>query len=753
MNDQVNQVSQQDPVLRNKGCQALGTAIALILASFATPPAVAQDNSSTDDVLDEVLVTARFREEKLQDIGAAVTAFDGSQLEKYAITDLSSIVDRTPGVDMYNRGPNKSDISIRGMANLLSQTDFQRVSNLTGMFFDGVSAAMPFNSQRLWNMYDLERVEILRGPQGTLYGEGAMGGALRYVSRSPVFNEFEARLNGTFNQVDGGDDIGYHINGTVNIPLIDDRFALRVTAFKREDPGFIDYNVAGVEDANSFESSGARAVAVAQISDALTIKAMVMYEDSTSDTEWTATEPVDDLDNNFHEILQPQFDRGVFGSLQVDYRTAGGTFSAISGYYRRDMDDLGLDPTVTGALGGLLTEKDFRVDHEAFSQELRFVSDKKGRVGYLAGLYYKNSEQHVREGELIYLAPGVPSVILDEDEYYDGEQVSAFGEVSFDITPRLTGTLGLRYFKEEVDSTQIWRSPEVIFSFAPDSTFNTPIEIEEFLPKALLEFKPMDGVLLYTGATRGARNGGLNVTSTITLIAATGTDNTPFRTYDQDSAWSYEIGAKTTWLGGRLTANVAAYRVDWKDIQLTVSSPPLPFFDSGLGFVGNSEAARSVGGELELDYRPSANWRVYLGANVANAEITQDTVVNQTLNLIVPEGSPIPGVPDWTFNVGGEWSQPIAQTMSFTARANYQRRAGSNSFIVAGEPNEAAPDNTTPEYGTLNLGVGLEGDTWRVDLFANNITNEVVALYEGYSNSGFYINKPRTIGLILEKSF
>lgn len=703
-------------------------------------------------VLEEVVVTARFREERLQDVGAAITAFQGEQLERNEMRDVADLVYRTPGVDLYTRGPNKADVTIRGMANLVLQSDFQRINGLTGVFFDGLSVTTPANGQRAWNMFDLERVEILRGPQGTLYGEGSMGGAIRYVSRSPDLNEIEARMSGTFTSVADADDFGWQFNGTVGLPIVEDRLGVRLTGFYREDPGFIDFRTAGVEDANSFRSTGGRAVVLSRPTDRLTARVTAVYENSTVASASLATVDVEDLNNDFHPILEPQQDEAFFISAQLDYETDLGTLTSITGYFERHVDDLGLDARNVTGFGGLPLEKVFLHDHEAISQEVRFVMNRKGRFGLLLGAYYKDSEQ-LADLQIRVDVPGLSGTVLDEDESYDGKQFSLFGELSYQLSERLDVTAGLRYFKEDVDSDQLWRQPDVILNFIPTDQFDTTISIEELLPKFLLEFKATDDSLLYLGATQGARNGALNVTSTIQFIAFTGVDNTPFRTYRPDSAWSYEAGAKTSWLDGTLRANMAAYLSEWEDLQLLVTTPPLPpFFVNGLGFISNAGTARSIGAELELDYRPSENLRFFLSGTVADAELTEEVLFNQSLGITIPKGSPIPGVSDWTYNVGTELSRPLGATgMTLVGRVNYQRRAASSNVVTTDPP--PAVVNHAPEFGLLNAGLGLQGESWRVDIFANNITNEIVPLYEAFDNIGFYINQPRVIGLTIEKSF
>ncbi len=728
----------------------LATAVVAAIAVSAE----AQTGGIEELELEEVIVTAQFREENLQNVAVAMTAFDGKRLEGLGITDIADILRRVPGVDLYSRGPNKSDVSIRGLANLVSQTDFQRTSNLTGFYMDGVSVAVTYNSQRTWNLFDMDRVEVLRGPQGTLYGEGAMGGAIRYETRSPNLEEFEALFSGTLSTTDGAGDANWSINGTVNIPISKDKFGIRVTGFVREDAGFINYVTAGVEDANKFKNAGFRAVGLLQINDQLSVRLNVTHEESTSESEWTATEPVKDLENLFHPLLEPALDDVTLVSAQIHYNTQFGTFSSISGYFDRSMDDLGLDPTVTGAIG-LPTDKTFLIDYEAFSEELRFVSNLSGPFSFLAGAYFKHSKQGEDLDEQI-VGPVLPGAILIIDEAYDGKQYSFFGEASYEVSEKLTLTAGLRYFREKVDSAQVWTEPEVIFTFIPTNPFTSDITISKVLPKFVVDYQPNEDVLLYAGASRGARNGGLNVTSTISFIAFTGTDTTPFRTFKEDSVWSYEVGAKTQWLDRKLTVNLAGYYLDWTNMQVLVASPPLPFFPNGIGFVGNGETARTIGAEIEINYAPNSYTHFFFSGNVADAEITTEISFNQTLGTVVPAGSPIPGVADWTFNTGVDLIYPLGEMLggntNVVARLNYQRFAKMAGNITTGSAN-AQPNFNIPEYGLLNLRLGLEFEKWSVTLFANNVANEIVPLYQGFSNSGFFINKPRVFGLTVNTRF
>ncbi|MBL8265264.1 TonB-dependent receptor plug domain-containing protein, partial [Steroidobacter sp.] len=252
--------------------------------------AVADDKSAESFAgLEEVVVTARFKEERLQTIGLSAVALSGESLRDAGASTFQDIAGQMAGLNLSDRGPNRIDVSFRGMANVTEGNDWQRSTATVGIYLDDVSVVTPFPTQRSWNMFDVSRVEVVRGPQGTLYGEGAMGGAVRFVTQDPSLERFEGRVAASWGSYSHSSGNNWRGDATFSMPLIDDVLGLRLTAFKQDDAGFIDFTGAGVRDANSFESSGGRIVLLAKPSENLRVRTSVTYEDSDLASEWKVT--------------------------------------------------------------------------------------------------------------------------------------------------------------------------------------------------------------------------------------------------------------------------------------------------------------------------------------------------------------------------------------------------------------------------------------------------------------------------------
>lgn len=706
--------------------------------------------------LEEVLVTATYREESMQDVGLSMSALSAKSIERQGIVNFKDIALRTPGLNFSDRGPNKNNVSIRGLSNLITDTAFQRNNPLVGMFWDDVSVITSFSTQRSFNIYDIERVEVVRGPQGTLYGEGAMGGAVRYITQTPKLDHGEVQVKTTVSNTKNGDGLNWRIDGLVNIPVVENRFGLRIAAFSQENAGFIDYTgstsdvlagrvLDGVpeEGANDYSAQGIRVVGLFEPSEHLTARFSFSHEESETDSEFVVSSGAGDLVNTNYFTLAPQEDDITVFSGRIDYRTGYGVFSSITGYVNRERWDGAQED---GASVFFLTPSvnDFSMEEEAVSQEFRFVSDLNGPVNFLAGIYYKtvDTDNDIRIVSTLVPSPGTA---LDEDEFYDAEQIALFGEVGFQVTDKFEATVGLRYFKEEVDSEQIWHRPDFLLSAFPDDAFNATLTVEELLPKFLMEYMVSEDLMVYATTSRGVRNGGLNVTSTVTIGTFLGA--VVPRTYQQDDAWSYELGAKSQWLDGQLTANMALYYIDWSDLQGLALNPNI-----GLRYLQNVGDAFSKGVEAEIAYQVNENLSVFLAANIAEAELKDSYQV--AAGVTVSSGTAVPNTPEYTATMGLNFVHPVelfGSAYDLVIHADYQLVDEQPTSIesMPRDPRFFIADN----FGIFNFRAAIEGERWDFSIFASNLSDERVGLNRG-GNPAFglneFVNRPRTIGAAVQ---
>ena len=738
----------------------LASMVGLFAAAGGASSAMAQgDEAATaQGRIDEIIVTARYREESAQDIGMSLKALSGDDLKRMGAQDFKDIALRIPGLNIADRGPNQNNISMRGLSNLIFTSTFQRNNPLIGMYLDDVSVVTSFSTQRSFNLFDLESVEVVKGPQGTLYGEGAMGGAIRYQTKRPVLDEFQGKIGMTFGSTKNADDLNSRVDGTMNIPLIDNEFGLRLTAFHQKDAGYIDFtgetsgdSIGSVltniprDNANEYEAYGVRGVFLAEPNDDLSARLSVTYEKSEADTEFVVSKGAPDLTNTDYFNLSPHRDDVVALSARIDYQVNNGTFSSITGYVDRERFDGGQQGGVSFLFFSPSTN-DFDFSEESLSQEFRFVSKLDGPFNYLAGLYYKvvDTESDIKIVSALDPSPGT---ILDEDEFYDAKQIAVFGEANYSLKENLVVTVGLRYFKEEVDSNQIWFEPEFLFSGFPENSFSASLVVEEILPKVLLEYAASDSVLFYGTASKGARNGGLNATSTVSIAEALGT-SLP-RTYEEDTAWSYEIGAKAQWLDTRLTTNFSLYYIDWSNLQANAIDIST---GTAIGFLQNVGDATSKGFEAEVVFNVNDTLSVYFAGNASQAELDDTFVIG--VGAESAKNARIPHTPELSISTGIDLDYPLdhlfGKSINLVAHLDYQFISEQATDI------EQIPDSPLffeiDQHEISNFRIGLESDKWNISLFANNLFDERTIFTENFSRLQF-INKPRTIGLALTANF
>ena len=725
----------------------------------------AVEEFSGGQVIEEVVVTARHREETPQDMGMAINVFGGNELESSPV-DFGDLVRRSPGLDVTMRGPNKSDISIRGMANATGNDDLSRRNPLIGLYLDDVPVATPFISQRSWNLFDLNRVEVVLGPQGLLYGEGAMSGAVRYVTNDPALDAFQGKIRVSLSNTQGSDGLNRDINAAVNIPLIADKLALRLVGFYRYDDGFIDFPVANQKDANDYESTGGRVVVLGQLTEALQVRVSATFEDSNSGSDWiTTTGPVSDFVNE-NALTEPIDDTATLISAKVTYETDIGAFTSITGYLERDQDEGGFDWTTTGFLEGLLTTKSFVLTNEQFTQELRFRSGFNGPFNLTLGAFYKKLDS-MQDLFAVTRIAGTDLGSFDQEETYEGEHYSGFAEVTFEATERLTLSAGVRYFREDVEVLQV-TTPQPLFPFGGEDRFGLPIR--EWLPKFGVEYNLQDDWLLYGVAGRGARNGSTNDSGIVLFSNLSGLDTTAIRTYGPDTAWSYELGTKMQAFDDRLTASLALYYTDWSDFQAQRQTQPLVLLGGlQLTVVSNAEEAESKGVEFSTRYQFSDDFAAFVAGNLTEAEVSKDSIFDPVTGDITPAGADIPNVPNYTLSLGADYSARLdtfpGGATNFTAHADFQL-VGRTKHTLANTA--SPPPNESPSYGIFNIRAGLETEGWMVNLFAKNLFNKVIPFYRdgpglvnvqpgpglvGVAENQFYIGRSRTVGISASVNF
>jgi iron complex outermembrane receptor protein len=763
----------------NNRSQLVAAATAAVLASTFPSHVSAQEGTGVAG-LEEIVVTAQKREQKLQDVPMAVTAVGGAQLEQQGITQFQDLLRSVPGVSFAGTEPGQSRYAIRGVSTEAS-------SPTVGVYLDDislVSISTAFAGAIDPVFFDFERVEVLKGPQGTLYGGSAMGGAIKYVSRQPVIDETSFSTAAGLATTRGG-DLSYEAEGVANIPLVAEQLALRGGVSYRRTGGYVDSVPNGLtevwsrsttfppaalaptrystlstrskKDDNERDVLAVRLSAKYMPDDTLSIVPAAFYQKSEKDGIDSFFTNLPQFQSSYR-LAQPTNDEVGIYSLTITKDFGGATLTSISAYVDREVNwDRDYSLFVAGLLPAMYTYDSFNTSDtttETFTQELRLSGVAfGGRLQWVGGLYY--ADQDDRMLQIVTTAgAGVPfglgtDVTYFGDQRTDSKQFAAFGEITYEILPNLDVTLGLRYFDTEQTVNGDF---DGLFNGGPSTVDNKKSKEDGFTPKIGLTWRVTPDNLLYTIASKGFRQGGPNRYNTNSPLCAPdferlGIDRVP-DDYRSDKLWTYEIGSKNQVLDRRATVNAAVYYTDWSKIQQQVN-----LLSCGFQFVGNVGAAEIKGAELAIEAAITDNLTVGGTASYTDAEITKSAP-----GVSAQVGQSVLDTPEWMGNIYGDYRFPLGQTMEASLRAEYQYRGSSmrqfDTTMVVTYPDESVANvrNITQiqdSYDIVNVNFTIFRDNWQYRLYINNLLNE--APYLDYSiSSGSSIAttlRPRTIGV------
>ena len=732
------------------------------VAAFALAVACATTAQAQVAEVDTIVVTAQKREQSLLDVPISVTAMTSEKLDIMGADEFSDYAASVPGLGFSsvgtfgNRGSRQ--INLRGISS--------NVGSATVGFYVN-ETPLRFVDPRI---VDLERIEVLRGPQGTLYGAGAMGGAIRVITTKPNLVDFSGRVAGTLSSTENGES-NYSLNAMLNVPLVEGRAALRVTAFYDAEGGYIDNEpaeamplpatqvstsaaklVGNAKNYNDETISGYRLALTVDATDNLTITPSV-YQQKHEGDAWSAyIAEVGDLKSNFLEMSPHQEDFTLY-DLTVNYDFGGAVLTSSTSF--TDFSLLTTEPfeRVLTAFFGAPYVAPYRsnIDQEVFVQEVRLASNGDGPLAWLVGAFYQKDEQATRQR---FVAPdinddlfgGFPVVTNGELFVFDATreetQRAVFGEATYTLSPQVDVTVGLRWF--DIESTRV---------SVADGLFNggqtlTDVNSSEsgWNPKAQLSYRPAEDTLIYASVSKGFRPGFGYVVPPSPLcdadLASLGITNVSGQV-ESDSLWSYEGGAKTRILDGRLTVAGSVYYNRWTNLQQSVELPTCGFV-----FSANAGAAESRGFELEATFRPIDSLVVDLAVGYVDAELTEEAP-----GVAGAEGDRLLFVPDWNVAVGATYRRPIGDTgMTAFYHADYQY-TGDMNFTFAPLP---ADLHSRDGYGIVGGRVGIETSGWTAAAFVENLTDERPTLGNlRFASSGLLVNtrRPRTVGVSLSLSF
>jgi outer membrane receptor protein involved in Fe transport len=694
----------------------------------------------------EIIVTAQKKEQKLIDVPIAVSVVSTVKLTESNNVRLQDYFNTIPGLNLMPSGfQNAPMLSIRGIS-----TGGAFLQPTVGVVVDDI----PFGaSVGLVGGYaapdldpaDLARIEVLRGPQGTLYGASSIGGLIKYVTVDPSTTAFSARLQVGAEGVANGNGLGYSARGSVNIPVSPD-LAVRASAFTRQDVGYIDDPAQGAKGVNAVHVYGGRLAALAHLGDIWTVKLSATYQHSKGDGSSYVDAPVDQLQHQelrgtggyFRELqAYSGIVKGAIGPIQV---------TSLTGY-NIDKTDGSLD--YSALLGGT-AEYFFGVggapiynadNNRKFTQELRLNSTLGDHIEWVVGGFYTKENYFHRQ-----LTPAV-----DENTGQDVgvtyrysaagtfEELAGFGDVTAHLTDKLSIQVGGR--ESRIRQTS---GPSKLFSMAPSGTTDatnpmTRDKESAFTYLATPSYKFSQNLMVYARFASGYRAGGGGTASSTDICII---NNFPC-SYKPDKTNDYEVGLKGNFLNRKLSVDASLYKIDWQNIQLTLQKGNFSYTD-------NAASARSQGAELSVEAGPFNGLYLSGWASYNDAKLAKDFPVNAAGSFGL-KGARLP----FASKVSASFSARQEFSLTETIKGNVGLTA-SHVGNRYGLFTSSAVRQRYPAYTKIDLNVGIRDRNWSANFYVNNLTDKRAPLTGGIGTAfpnTFVVMQPRTVGVTLARSF
>lgn len=717
------------------------TSVSAIAVCLAGSPARAQD--SEPGTVQELIVTAQKREQIAQEVPLSLSVVDSRAIQRQGAQSLTDVQSLVPGIQLVNtNGVGTTQAVSRGVTTV-AVTAFEATAAV-GLYLDETPVSAFTSRFPDLAMSDVERIEFLRGPQGTLFGEGSMAGTIRVITNKPNAQRFSGGVYGRAYDVDGG-EAGGSLFGVINLPIREDRLALRVSGQRRVDAGWIDVPVLRAKDINENRQTDLRAALRFTPSEQLTIDLAQTYHkhaqvsshqtkpgiyDPTASVPGAGVPSRRDIDQTTTNLTE----------LTVNYDFGPVTFVSASGYFKLDTDnprDFGpVAPLFFGpGIAGSAYQDNDR-STTSFSQELRLVSNGENKLNWTVGAFYRRMERSqstLFDFNLTRFGVPVLPRYGSADTDSESEAYAIFGEFDYHFTDRLWIALGGRYSSDDRNIVLRQHTTSAAFGTVAGTVLKANAEDSAFSPNVQINYKPDEDVLLFARIAKGFRAGGTNQN-------AAQTPTIPMA-YGPESLWSFEVGAKTDptpWL--RL--NGYAFFNRWTDIQLNFSTPNRSFT-----FVSNAGGADAYGVEFEAQLRPADGLTIDANLAYTHAELVE-AVIDPARTLVVSKGNRIPYVPRWAVGVAAHYeTEFLGKTLFLHGDYRYRTKTMSD------------PANTplleSTDLHNLNIRAAIGDENWQIGVFSENVLNREdtqSAEYVVFVPVRQYV-RPRTIGVELRRTF
>jgi len=762
--------------------------ISVLAAALCVSAAPAQESEALSDANGggDIVVTATRTEQPLSRVPISVTALSQERMDRQGFRSFADIARVTPGVQF---SPQTGKIVIRGI------DGSNAGAGTVGIYIDDTPIQVRTIGSGTTNVssqiFDLERVEVLRGPQGTLFGAGSEGGTVRFITPQPSLDKLDVYGRGEVSFTEHGDPSA-EAGIAVGAPIVTDKIGFRVSAWQRHQGGFIDrvdYRAGRVLDANadSVDSTVIRAAVTFKPTHNITITPSVLYQrNKTNDSSVFTANFSDPGEGEFRSISPTQQfvrDRYVMPVLRVNFESDFVNVVYNGSYFDRSskgntdytilLSDLFGFSTRTGpsfgALPGYFTNTDIINKQKNVTQELRFQSgNAESPLQWVVGLFYQRNKQNNQElqhdpqyYDFVRIVRGrTPTATLVAPDFsYAGNsnaqdtQYAAFGELSYSVTDRLKLTVGGRYAKTKLKFNSLIQGPyQGVTSINRGSTSETPLT-----PKFGVSYQADNSNLFYASASKGYRPGAASATipgaNCLPDLVALGRSSLPDH-YNSDSVWSYEVGSKNSLFGNRVRLATSAYLINWSDIQQRIPLPTCAF-----SFTTNVGKARSKGFDIQADINlfKGFNLGVMLGYTDAkfSETISGGQLANGTVPVIIAKGDTI-GVPPWTLTVSGDYRFDAWGQNSYI-RADYSLITRNKDLRTQQNPVTTSYDATfyaRPTTSFVTARMGTELGPVDASIFVDNLfdTAKILTSTHNTRSSPIFsqtVYRPRTAGVTL----
>ena len=676
--------------------------------------------------IDEIVVTAQRREQRLIDVPISITAIGEETIKNTGIKTVADLSYHVSNFSVYDYGTGASDYFIRGVANGFGS------SPLIGVYLDEMPLSLALFLPVPLQTTDIKRVEVLKGPQGTLFGQGSVGGAIRYVTNSPNLEDFEGSVGASLFDTNEG-NFSEELTGVFNIPVVTDRLAFRVAAKYSDQGGWIDQPTLDKEDVNDSLLQDIRITGLWHVSDKFDVKVMSnRYRESmgaANDTNGSESS------TSYHIPLVNDFDVASIGTgiensfdlnnveLNYDFgnfRLMSST-STVEGESIRRVQSFGWEFafTIAGEDGADFVRPLYALDTKGFSQELRLVGETEV-LNWTVGALYADVENGFQQtsgiyssGDLLFGGDG-PNMSTSNE---DSKSQAIYGELSYDMSEKTTVSLGSRYFKDD-------RNYESTFSGG-----NLSGSFDKVSSSFKVSYAATDNSNIYLNVSEGFRSGGFN-------------DNGV--TFKPESLISYDFGAKATFLDGRLGVDGAIFHSDYEDFQ---SLESITLGSASATVTGNSAKVEMEGLELSVQFNVVDNLNVSFSGGVLNAEVVK---THPSVTSVLP-GDSVKNIPKYSYSAMLDydftWSPSVAGFFHLDYARSGKREAGTRTGAFARTVEGS-------DIGFLNIHLGAKTDNFTVRLFSNNLANELRSQISNYiAPTHNQQRRPRTVGFDINYDF